>query len=159
MALTITEVLDGMAVLGESNSLRTYQLSPGVSDYATGGYAITAAQLGLTRIFGAHIIAKNSAGVPYGAGIAFPAGSFGAIPTPATSINLLITQAASGGVGLPITTGAVSTATNSALTSNVATVTAANSFLPGQFVKMRTQFFFGCCYLLICSVKFLVLCE
>ena len=137
MSLTITEVLDGAVPLGESNAIRTYQLSPGVSDYVTGGYQVTAAQLGLTRIFGAHVIAKNASGAPYGTGVVFPAGSFGTIPTPATSVNLLVTQSAAGSVGLPITLGAVSTATASALTSNVATVTAANTFLPGQFVALQ----------------------
>jgi hypothetical protein len=137
MSLTITEVLDGAVPLGESNSIRTYQLTPGVSDYVAGGYPITAAQLGLTRLYGAHIIAKNSSGLPYGTGITFPSSSFGAIPTPATSINLSITQQGGGGVGLPLTTGAVATATLSALTTNVATVTAANTFLPGQFVALQ----------------------
>ncbi len=49
MALTITKINDGQNIFGTAPVVLA-TLAPGVSDYATGGYAITALEVGLASI-------------------------------------------------------------------------------------------------------------
>ena len=95
MALTITGVADCRAVLGPSQSLRTYQLAPGVSDYVTGGYPITAASVDMVEVFGAWIIARNAAAEIFEAQFILAAGAFGTAPSPQTTIYLRVLEVVS----------------------------------------------------------------
>jgi hypothetical protein len=61
MALTISFVPDSRVYLGPSNEEEVFTLAPGVSDYPTGGYIITAAQMRLLGIYGAWLIGQNAA--------------------------------------------------------------------------------------------------
>ena len=92
MALTITGVPDCRAMLGPSQWLRAYQLAPGVSDYPAGGYPITAAQVDLSFLFGAWIIAQNSAAEHLYPVFLFPAAAFGTTPTPQQTIYLEVKE-------------------------------------------------------------------
>lgn len=92
MALTITKVPDATYLLGESGVVHEYELAPATSDYVTGGWPITAAQVGLGYLNRATISATNAAGALYTAAFVFPAGSFVTPPQPATTCNLLLSQ-------------------------------------------------------------------
>lgn len=65
MALTITPIPDGEAHLGVGYVKKLFSLQPGLSDYPTGGYPITAAELGLGNLFGGDQIGVNTAGELY----------------------------------------------------------------------------------------------
>jgi hypothetical protein len=97
MALTITGVADCRASLGPSQELRAYQLQPAANDYPTGGYIINATQIALSWLYGGVQIAVNAAGALYLAQFVLPSGSFGTIPAPATSGNLIVSYSTSGG--------------------------------------------------------------
>lgn len=92
MALTITKVPDATYLLGESGVVHEYELAPSTSDYVTGGWPITAAQVGLGYLNRATISATNAAGALYNAAFVFPAASFGTPPQPSTSVKLLMSQ-------------------------------------------------------------------
>lgn len=94
MALTITGVPDCRMAGGPSQDFRAYQLAPGVSDYTTGGYIITAQSVGLSELFGAFIIARNAAAEIFEAQFILGAGAFGANPSPQTSIALRVLEVA-----------------------------------------------------------------
>lgn len=93
MALTITKVPDAKAFLGPSQFEEVFQIQPGTSDYPTGGYAITADELGLGSLYGGWTVGRNAAAALFEAKVVLPAGSFGANPQPASSINLEVTVA------------------------------------------------------------------
>src|ERR1035438_4608612 len=103
MALTITGVPDCRAMLGPSQWLRTYQLSPGISDYVAGGYPITAASVDMVELFGAWIIAQNAAAEHLYPVFVLPAAAFGPIPPltpspiPQTTIYLEVKETISSG--------------------------------------------------------------
>ena len=97
MALTITGVPDCRAMLGPSQWLRTYQLSPGVSDYVAGGYPITAASVDMVDLFGAWIIAQNAAAEHLYPVFVLPAAAFGTTPTPQATIYLEVKEVVSSG--------------------------------------------------------------
>ena len=140
MALTIgTEIPESRVLLGIGQQSACFPLYPGASDYATGGYALSASSFGLKYITSVELIGTNAAGALYpGIGFVFPATSFTSSGTePATSIQLLVGQPVGGGTGSLLTLGTSATATLSALTTNVATVTVANTFTAGQLVVLQ----------------------
>ena len=94
MALTITGVPDCRASLGPSQELRAYQLAPGTSDYPTGGYPITAAQVGLSWLYGAWIINKNGTTYTYYPEFISAIGAFNGAngPQPVQTIYLKINE-------------------------------------------------------------------
>jgi len=94
MALTKTHFPEATAVLGPAQSLRTYQLQPGTSDYPTGGYVITAASVGFAFLFGAWIAAQKYGTSLYYPVFCLPSGSFASTPLQATSIYLAVYQSA-----------------------------------------------------------------
>ena len=94
MALTITGVEDCRAVLGPSQDLRAYQLAPGVSDYPTGGYIITAQNVGMSLLYGAFIIARNAAAEIFEAQFILAGAAFGTRPQPQSSIALRVLEVA-----------------------------------------------------------------
>lgn len=67
MALTITEMPDCKAALGPSQFERSFQFTPGFSDYPSSGYPITAAALGLGNLYGGWVIGANATAETYGA--------------------------------------------------------------------------------------------
>lgn len=71
-------------------------IQPGVSDYTTGGYILTAIAARMTHFIGATVVGMNAAANAYYVDIIFPATSFGVglAPTPATSIAFQIFVAA-----------------------------------------------------------------
>ena len=93
MALTITPVPDCNAALGPSQFSKSYQVVPALSDYPTGGYPITSAELGLGSIYGAKVIAGNAAAALFTPKFVLAAGDFGANPAPDTTINMMVTVA------------------------------------------------------------------
>lgn len=93
MALTITKVPDAKAALGPSQFEACFQIQPGTSDYPTNGYPITAAALGLGNLYGLWEVSGNAAAAAYSLKPVLPAGSFGANPAPASSLNLEVTVA------------------------------------------------------------------
>jgi hypothetical protein len=94
MALQVILVPDVRALLGVSWQKVKVQLHPNaVSDYPTGGYPLTASAVSLGLISGLDITATNAAGKLYTVVPVFPAGSFGANPAPASSINLVVVTA------------------------------------------------------------------
>lgn len=52
MALSIAGVQGGHALLGMGQQWKKFLLTPGTSDYVTGGYAITCTQLGFNPTYG-----------------------------------------------------------------------------------------------------------
>jgi len=100
MSLKVTGIADCRAVLGPSQNMRAYQLQPGTSDYVTGGYPITAAQVDMQYLFGAWVIAcDNAEAIAYAAYFVLAAGAFGTTPKPQTSIKLLVTIPSFSGTG------------------------------------------------------------
>ena len=96
MALVATRFPDVRALLGVSWQKVKFQLHPGApSDYVTGGYPLTAAQVELGLLSGADIQVTNAAGKLYTMVPVFPASSFGTTPQPASSINMVVTTAGS----------------------------------------------------------------
>lgn len=143
MSLTITGVPDCRANLGPSQELKAYQLQPGTADYPSGGYPIygalaTTPSITIEFIYGAWIIGGNATGASYDPQFVLPASSFGTTPMPATQINMKIMQAPVDWTQAVITSGTAVTSTNSALTSNVATIVAPNTFVAGQFVVLQS---------------------
>lgn len=93
MSLQVTPFPDIKSLLGPSWRKTKFQLHPGaVSDYPTGGYPVTAQQLEMGLISGFDACGTNAAGKGYELVPVFPAGSFGTVPSPATSINLVVTS-------------------------------------------------------------------
>lgn len=66
MALTIKGIPDGATFLGISNRDKFFALSPGTSDYVTGGYVITAAMVEMDYILGASVWGVNAAALTAG---------------------------------------------------------------------------------------------
>ncbi len=93
MALTITKVPDCKAALGPSQFEEGFQIVPGVSDYPTGGYQITAAQLSLGNLYGARVLAGNAAAALFSPKFVLAAGAFGTNPNPQATINMEVTVA------------------------------------------------------------------
>ena len=93
MALTITKFPDCKAALGPSQFEEGFQIAPGISDYPTGGYPITAAQLGLGNLYGARVLAGNAAAALFTPKFVLPAGSFGTTPSTSATINMEVTVA------------------------------------------------------------------
>lgn len=93
MALTITKVPDSQAALGPSQFAQSFQLQPALSDYPSGGYVITAAQLGLGNLYGAWKISANAAAAAYGIDFVLP--TYPATPQAQASINAFVTSAGS----------------------------------------------------------------
>lgn len=138
MSLAITEVPDIKYNLGQSGLLYEFQLQPGTADYPAGGYPIPASAVLMGNIASAVICGQNLASVFYQASFVFPSGSFGATPSPASSINLVVTAPTI--TGTVIGPGPVSATTSTAIgvTSNVITVTQVNTLVPGQFVLLKS---------------------
>jgi len=65
MALTITLVPETQQAVGPARFNRQAQLTPGLSDYPTGGYPVTGAQLGIGNLWGATTLNTNSQTAPY----------------------------------------------------------------------------------------------
>ena len=97
MALTITKIPDITYYLGESGIQRAFTLKPSTSDYVTGGYPITAANVEFGRLVGGMIVGTNSTGATYLAQFVEPSGFFGTTPAPGTQLNLKVVDSTSGG--------------------------------------------------------------
>lgn len=140
MSLALTQVPDAYYNLGPSGILKQFQLQPGVADYPAGGYPITAAQAALAWLLSLNISGSNAAGASYVPSFIFPSGSFGAVPAPATAVNMVVSlQGAAAAPQTPLGLGPLSAlSTAIGVTSNVITVTMANTFLAGQFVLLRS---------------------
>lgn len=93
MSLTIIAVPDIKYVLGQSGRLQEYSLVPGLSDYPTSGYPLTADMFELGQLVGMSIVGTNPAGAMYTAVPVFPATSVDATPVPSTTVNLVVTTA------------------------------------------------------------------
>ena len=61
MALGLKEIPDSRVYLGPSMTMVSYVAAPGTSDYVSGGYTITAAQLGLGHIISGSVMGQNAA--------------------------------------------------------------------------------------------------
>ena len=95
MALGKIHVPELDAVLGPSQRDRGYQLTPGVSDYVTGGYPILASDVGMVAVFGAWIIAMNAAAEIFQPAFILAAGAFGSAPSPQSTIYLRVLEVVS----------------------------------------------------------------
>lgn len=149
MSLTITGVPDCKAPLAFSQALHGYQLQPGTADYPSGGYVIPGAlNTSTTAIgnfhgefaYGGWIIAANAVGAQYTPVFELPNGSFGTTPAPATSLTMIVVLGSSAAAaGTPLGLGALSTTSTAiGVTSDVITVTIANSLKVGQFVYLQS---------------------
>ena len=85
-------------------------------------------------------MAANAAASQYGVQFIPDSGSFGATPAPSPHLTMIVTlPAASAAPGTPLGLGPLSaTSTAIGVTSNVITVTMANSFKAGQFVYLQS---------------------
>lgn len=119
---TITLNSDGNVSLGNLRA-ELITITPTASDYATGGYALVAANVGMAKIVGA---------LPIG-------GQGGLLPVynPTTAKVQILGPGAPDGV--PLSLGPLSaTSTLSAVVSGVGTVTIANTLKAGQFVCLKS---------------------
>jgi hypothetical protein len=73
-------------------------IQPGVSDYVTGGYILSAINARLTHFTGAIVVGANAAANAYDPVILFPATSFGVglAPTPSLTIAFQLLVATTG---------------------------------------------------------------
>jgi hypothetical protein len=83
---------ESRAYYGIGQMSDTMLIQPGVSDYTTGGYILSAINLRMTHMIGAYVVGCNAAANLYNVFILFPATSFGVglAPTPAVSIAFQI---------------------------------------------------------------------
>jgi hypothetical protein len=127
MALTFKTIPEQHFQIGPSAGWKALQATPAASDYATGGYLITPAQVGMYNIIGAVVI-----GTKYQAGgtilwqINQPSGNYGTSPVESTTgVYLTAWEAAastpSGTISIPI-------GTNVGTTSPVYAGNVANTF-------------------------------
>lgn len=140
MSLTLTQVPDAQWPLGVSGSIKQMQMQPGVADYPAGGYSITSTDAGFYEMLGATITGVNAAGEPYTASFVLPSGSFGAVPAPTQTMNLVVSLGgAAAAPQTPLSLGPLSSlSTAIGVASNVITVTMANTFMAGQFVLLKS---------------------
>jgi len=92
MALTQTHIPEFDQNIGPSQLVRGYNLSPGVSDYPAGGYAITAQSVGMAYLFGAYIVTQNAASQIFLAQFQFTTGFSTTNPQPQTTIYLKVLE-------------------------------------------------------------------
>ena len=93
MALTITvSRLQGRARTVAVRR-RFPSIAPRISDYPTGGYPITAAQLSLGNLYGAPVLASNAAAALFTPKFVLPAGRSVATSSDLQPINLEVTVA------------------------------------------------------------------
>jgi hypothetical protein len=125
MALTLKIIPEQHFDIGPSAGWRAFQATPAASDYATGGYLITPAQVGMYMIVGATVIGQKYAAT--GAVqwvISQPAASFGTTPVLSTTgvyLTALQSAASTGTIAIPV-------ATNVGTTGPVYADTVANQF-------------------------------
>ena len=123
MAYSVTKASDGDVSLGNLRA-EIVTLQPAASDYPSGGYAISTANVGLSKIL---LVA------PIGG-----QGGFSPIWNPSTGKLQMFSGAV--GPSTPLSLGPVSSAKSTAIgvASNVLTVTIANSLKVGQFVYLQS---------------------
>lgn len=92
MALTLTHIPEFAQALGPSQSVRGYNVAPGVSDYPAGGYPITAESVGFYRLFGAWVVAYNAAAQVYLAEFQFTSGFSTTNPQPQSTIYMKVLE-------------------------------------------------------------------
>lgn len=141
MSLAITGIPDCKAPLGPSQFLKGYQLQPGTADYPAAGYVIpgslnAASAVGVTGAFegqfayGAWIMSSNLFAAQFGVNF---------IASPPSSTLTMIVTLQGADAGAPLGLGPLSAlSTAIGVTSNVITVTMANTFSAGQFVLLRS---------------------
>jgi hypothetical protein len=148
MSLTITPIPDCQQSAGPSQVEKGFQLQPGTADYPSGGYVIPGAlatgsnvigNFGSQFTYGVDQMAENAAAAAYMADFILPAGSFGATPSPATTVTMQVGLLGVG-AGIPLGLGTVSAAksTTIGVASNVITVAIANNLVAGQFVYLQS---------------------
>lgn len=123
MALTFKKVPEQTFFIGPSAGWRVYQATPAASDYATGGYLITPAQVDMANIIGATIL-----GTKYQAGgtiiwqINQPATSYGTNPVESsTGVYLTAWQAAGVTATGTVSAPTITTLTNAGTTAPIYT--------------------------------------
>ena len=124
MALTtpFPEIPESRTVDGIGCQTATYLILPGSSDYVTGGYALSALNLRLTRIHSVFVSGVNAAGAVYLAQIVFPATYFSSSqPSPATSVNFRVLSSAGFTPAGTISAPTITTTTNAGTTTPVYT--------------------------------------
>jgi len=90
MALTITLVPETQQAVGPARFNRQAQLTPGLSDYPTGGYPILNTQLGIGPLYGATVLNCNSTAAPYTAN--FVLSTYPTTPAPCPTLFLKISS-------------------------------------------------------------------